>query len=87
MAEPEVHELDQLMRVCRVGAGESSARAKIAESNWRRWRNGTSPHMAKFRKLKIAVINLAIEKGALPRRCHHQTISELVDIAKRGGVA
>lgn len=83
MAEPEVYELDQLMRVCRVGVGESSDRAGIAESNFRRWRNqGVSPNMSRFRKLRVAVIDLAIEAGALPDNCHNKTMDELIELAK-----
>ena len=87
MAEPEVHELDHLMRTCRVTVGEASRRAMIAESNFRRWRNqGVSPNMSRFRKLRTAVIDLAVESGALPEGCHHKSTKELIEIAKGWGV-
>lgn len=83
MAEPEVHDLDHLMRICGVSVTEASARAPIAESNFRRWRNqGVSPNMQKFRKLRSAVIQLAVEAGALPDNCQHKTVPELIEIAK-----
>lgn len=80
--EPEVQELDHLMRLCKVGVGESSERAGIAESNWRRWRNGVSPHMSKFRKFRTAVIDIAVERKFLGPGCHHLSMAELIDMAK-----
>ena len=83
MAEPEVHDLDHLMRICGVGVFEASKRANIAESNFRRWRNqGVSPNMSRFRKLRVAVIDIAEEKGAIPEGMHHKPMNELIEIAK-----
>lgn len=82
--EPEVQELDQLMRLCKVGVGESSDKAGIAESNWRRWRNGVSPNMGKFRKFRVAAVDIAVAKGFLPDDCHHLPMAELIDMAKKG---
>ena len=83
MAEPEVHDLDHLMRTCRVTVDAASKRANIGESNFRRWRNqGVSPNMSRFRKLRTAVIDLAVESGALPEGCHNKPTKDLIEIAK-----
>jgi len=83
MAEPEVHDLDHLMRICGVSVTDASARAGIAESNFRRWRNqGVSPNMGRFNKLKSAVVQLAVEQDKLPEGCQHKVVPELIELAK-----
>ncbi len=83
MADKEVLELDQLMRLTGVGVYESAARAGIAPSNWSRWRgHGISPSLSKFGKMRVAVIKLAIENGALPIDCDGKTVAELIELAK-----
>lgn len=87
MAEKEVLDLDQLMRVTGVGVYESANRAGIAPSNWSRWRgHGVSPHMGKFAKMRGAVIDLAVEAGKLPDGSRSKPVPELIEIAVRGGV-
>lgn len=83
MAEPEVHDLDHLMRICGVSVTDASARAGIAESNFRRWRNqGVSPNMSRFGKMRSAVIQLAVERDKLPEGCQHKAVPELIELAK-----
>jgi len=83
MAQAEVLDLDQLMRVASVGVYEAAKRADIAPSNWSRWRNqGVSPNMSKFSKMKVAVIELAIERESLPIDCAGKTVAELIELAK-----
>ena len=85
MAEKEVLDLDQLMRVTGVGVYESAERANMSPSNWSRWRNhGVSPNMGKFAKLRRAVIDLAIENDKLPLDCHHMPVAELIEMVRRG---
>lgn len=85
MAKPdqEVSELAELMKLTGVGASEASQAAGMAQSNWSRWFNrGMSPTLAKFRKFRAAVIDIAVREGGLPEGCENKPVSALVDIAK-----
>jgi hypothetical protein len=83
MADKEVKELAELMRLTAVGVYEASARAGIAPSNWSRWRgHGVSPNLSKFGKLRSAVTALAVESGRLPEGCEHKSVPELIELAK-----
>lgn len=65
---------------------EACTRANISQSNPAKWRRGREPMPSKFRKLRTAVIDMAIEAGGLPEDCHHKTINELIEIAKGWGL-
>lgn len=86
MAKPdkEVAQLEHLMRLTNVSAYEASRRAgNMAPSNWSRWFNlGMSPTLSKFSRFRAAVIDLGVEKGALPENAHDKPMAELIEIAK-----
>lgn len=86
MAKPdkEVAELEHLMRLTGVSAAEAARRAgNMAPSNWSRWFNlGMSPTLSKFCRFRSAVIDLGIEKGALPQGAHDSAVAQLIELAK-----
>ena len=81
MIQPEVIELDRLMRLCGVTPGKAAEKAGIAESNWRRWRLGVVPSDSRFRKFRVAVIDIAVERGILEMGCHSLSMALLIDMA------
>lgn len=89
MDEYDIKTLDYMAACCGLKnwQGEACARAGMSTANPARWRNGTEPMPSKFRKLRNVVIDMAIENGSLPEDCHHRPMAELIEVAKRGGVA
>lgn len=81
MIQPEVIELDRLMRLCGVTPGKAAERSGVSESNWRRWRLGVVPSLDRFRKFRVAVIDIAVERGILEVGCHSLAMVLLIDMA------
>lgn len=83
-----VMNINELMKVCRVGLLVAEGRAGLARGQVRRWLNGEEPATAEgCDAYLMSVIDLAIESGSLPEDCHHRPMAELIEVAKRGGVA
>lgn len=83
MADKEVLELAELMRLTGAGVYEASGRARISPSNWPRWKDhGVSPKLSMFRKFRSAVVDVAVDSGRLPEGCEHKTVPELIELAK-----
>lgn len=82
--EYDIKTLDCLAARCglRKWQGKACAMANIATANPAKWRNGREPMPSKFRRFRTAVIDMAIDGGALPPDCHHLTMAELIELAK-----
>lgn len=64
-----------------VGLGNACVRAGVARSTPTRWRKGTKPRPALVARLRAAILDLAAERGMLPRDEGSTTNVALVEIA------
>lgn len=80
--ETDVFDIEHLASRCGINPLDGFRRCNLSTSNFYRWKQGTAPNTKKLNQWRRAIVDLAVEAGALPDNCQHKTVPELIEIAK-----